>query len=165
MPEGPEVRTMVDGLQKYKNSNLKSIKILSGRYKRHCGPNRMKEFLKTLPDKIESINNKGKFVWIQMKSGWSRCQWRAKHRGRRTRRCLHRLPQLLFLCSRCTENEPLHLGADEDRGLAAPRPRRFLLALRLFLPACRGCFSHLLCLRVLPLSLCKQSKRTSADEL
>lgn len=71
MPEGPEVRTMVNGLQKYKNSSLESIKILSGRYKKHCGPNRMKEFLKTLPDKIESINNKGKFIWIEMKSGWS----------------------------------------------------------------------------------------------
>ena len=71
MPEGPEVKTMVDRLQKFKGSNLKEINILSGRYKRHCPPTNIKEFKKTLPDKIDSINSKGKFIWIEMKSGWS----------------------------------------------------------------------------------------------
>ena len=71
MPEGPEVRKMVDKLQKYDNAKIKNIQILSGRYKRHGKPKLMNKFLKTLPVKIDSINVKGKFVWIILKNNWS----------------------------------------------------------------------------------------------
>lgn len=67
MPEVIEVHEYTDFCNKYiKNKELKSIKILNGRYKKHGPFNGFKELLKTLPLKIVKIENKGKFMYIQL---------------------------------------------------------------------------------------------------
>jgi len=73
MPEGPEVLFMIDSLQKFKNSYLNNIKIISGRYKRHDLPNNFKLFNKNLPSKINHIKCKGKFIYIILENEW--CIW------------------------------------------------------------------------------------------
>lgn len=71
MPEGPEVRYLADLLSKnFKNHQLASITILSGRYtKRH--PDNLKTLNAALPSKITHIENKGKFLYINLQNGFS----------------------------------------------------------------------------------------------
>lgn len=66
MPEGPETKYLVNWLNKdLKNKVLKTIKIHSGRYKRHLPP---KNFNKIkFPLIIENINCHGKFIYWTFK--------------------------------------------------------------------------------------------------
>ena len=66
MPEGPEVKYLVDSLnKKYKNKFISDINILGGRYKRHKNLVNYEEIKKILPLKILSINSHGKFFyWV-----------------------------------------------------------------------------------------------------
>lgn len=70
MPEGPEVSLMSYLLnENFKNSILKDIKIVSGRYIRHGIPDEIKSFIKNkLPTKIIDVKNKGKFLYIELKN-------------------------------------------------------------------------------------------------
>ena len=68
MPEGPEVHRMVVSLSHtFRNSVIRSIVIMSGKYvsKRPFGYDTI---VNQLPIKIKSINNKGKFIWIDTSS-------------------------------------------------------------------------------------------------
>jgi len=68
MPEGPEISYMVYTFdKKYAQTILKDIKVLSGRYTRHPLPEGFDNLLSKLPSKIESIKNKGKFIYITLK--------------------------------------------------------------------------------------------------
>ena len=76
MPEGPEVRTVVDQLQGGVGLAFQGIQFLSGRYVRHGPPDGYKEFLETLDldgkkseDVIEEWNAKGKFIYIVLNDG------------------------------------------------------------------------------------------------
>ena len=65
MPEGPEISYMTYTYnRKFKYSTLKNIIIQSGRYSRHPLPKNFDILLKELPLKINSIQNKGKFIYI-----------------------------------------------------------------------------------------------------
>ena len=65
MPEGPEISYMTYTFnKKFKNSILENIKIQSGRYSRHPLPKEFHKLTKELPLKIISIQNKGKFIYI-----------------------------------------------------------------------------------------------------
>jgi DNA-formamidopyrimidine glycosylase len=65
MPEGPEVKYLVDKLnRKLKNKILKNITIKSGRYQKHGHPTGFDNFVNELPLKIESVNCKGKFIYF-----------------------------------------------------------------------------------------------------
>tara|TARA_A100001015_G_C14800676_1_gene636799 strand:- start:120 stop:716 length:597 start_codon:yes stop_codon:yes gene_type:complete len=65
MPEGPEVKYLVDKLnRKLKNKVLKKINIKGGRYMKHGPPKNFNKFIKELPLKIESVNCKGKFIYF-----------------------------------------------------------------------------------------------------
>lgn len=64
MPEGPEVKSMVNKLETFINSTLKEIKIISGRYIHH-GPPKNFDSLK-LPLKIIDIKTHGKFTIINL---------------------------------------------------------------------------------------------------
>ncbi len=67
MPEVIEVKEYTDFCNKYiKNKELLDIKILNGRYKKHGPFHGFKELLKTLPLKVVKIENKGKFMYIQI---------------------------------------------------------------------------------------------------
>ena len=66
MPEGPEVKKLVDWLNlKIKNKKLTSIKIISGRYKKHQIPKNYNNFISKLPLQIKSVACKGKFIYFQ----------------------------------------------------------------------------------------------------
>lgn len=70
MPEGPEVKILVDQLnKKLKNSTILSLEINSGRYSKKK-PDKYDNFLLTLPTKISSINCKGKFIWFVLENEW-----------------------------------------------------------------------------------------------
>ena len=64
MPEGPEVKSMVNKLETFINSTLKEIKIISGRYIHHGNPKNF-DYLK-LPLKIIDIKTHGKFTIINL---------------------------------------------------------------------------------------------------
>ena len=67
MPEGPEVRTVVDQLQGGVGMQFQGVKFLSGRYVRHGPPNGYDEFSKTLGDNSDEVkewNTKGKFIYM-----------------------------------------------------------------------------------------------------
>jgi len=69
MPEGPEVKYLVDNLnKKLKNKFLKKININGGRYKKHGPPTGFTKFIKELPLEIESVNCKGKFIYFLFKN-------------------------------------------------------------------------------------------------
>jgi len=69
MPEGPEVKSLVNWLNyNIKNKNLLEIKIISGRYKKNESPIGWDLFKKSLPLKIKKINCKGKFIWWEFKN-------------------------------------------------------------------------------------------------
>ena len=68
MPEGPEVKYLVDNLnKKLKNKILKKININGGRYKKHGPPIGFNNFVSKLPLQIESVNCKGKFIYFLFK--------------------------------------------------------------------------------------------------
>jgi len=80
MPEGPEVRTLVDQLQGAVGSRLLDIHFLSGRYVRHGKPDGFEAFAKTMTpynkknaaedvDIIKEWNTKGKFIYIVLDQG------------------------------------------------------------------------------------------------
>ena len=87
MPEGPEVRTVVDQLQGGVGQRLVDIQFLSGRYTRHGRPNGFEEFAKTMTpyfsynnnnnnnneanvvDTIQEWNAKGKFIYLRLDDG------------------------------------------------------------------------------------------------
>lgn len=72
MPEGPEVYLLKKMLNRnYKNSILKEVKIISGRYKRHGYPKGYYNFKGDLPVKITSFHNIGKFLWIETNTNWT----------------------------------------------------------------------------------------------
>jgi formamidopyrimidine-DNA glycosylase len=78
MPEGPEVRTLVDQLQPAVGKRLVSFKILSGRYERES-PRGLTEFWNTttpvndpdtmMVDIVKQLSCKGKFIYIVLDSG------------------------------------------------------------------------------------------------
>ena len=70
MPEGPEIKVMTLKLQKLRNNIIQNIKILGGRYIRHGYPENYLLFKKALPLKINTVNNKGKFIYFNMENGW-----------------------------------------------------------------------------------------------
>ena len=70
MPEGPEIKLMTLKLQKLKNCIVQNIKVLGGRYTRHGNPENFQSFKKALPLKINSVNNKGKFIYFILENGW-----------------------------------------------------------------------------------------------
>lgn len=80
MPEGPEVRTVVDQLQGAVGKRLLDIQFLSGRYVRNGKPDGFKEFAATMTpygrsdtkesvDLIMSWRAKGKFIYIVLDKG------------------------------------------------------------------------------------------------
>lgn len=72
MPETVEVSIIVDHIrEKFKNATLKNISINSGRYKKHGPPIGYSKFIKILPSKIISFNNKGKFIYLILENNIS----------------------------------------------------------------------------------------------
>ena len=93
MPEGPEVRTLVDQLQPAVGMRLVGIQFLSGRYVNHGPPGGYDDFIQTMTrtrtqhnkenlrnntdisslshdiDIITEWNAKGKFLWITLNDG------------------------------------------------------------------------------------------------
>lgn len=80
MPEGPEVRTLVDQLQGAVGSRLVDVQFLSGRYVRHGPPDGFDAFAKTMTrynktnpadnvDIVKEWNTKGKFIYILLDHG------------------------------------------------------------------------------------------------
>lgn len=71
MPEAPDVRLFADKLRYIcKNKKIISIKILSGRYKRHGDPHGFDRFKKTLPCNVKKITVKGKLLFIEFDNGF-----------------------------------------------------------------------------------------------
>lgn len=79
MPEGPEVRTLVDQLRPAVGMRLLDLEFLSGRYVKHGPPKGRDVFARTMTpfdesapttttneriDTVSSWNAKGKFIWI-----------------------------------------------------------------------------------------------------
>jgi len=86
MPEGPEVRTLVDQLQPAIGKRLTNLQFLSGRYVNHSHPRGYEEFQKTMSkyredednddteiivDVVKEWNAKGKFIWMILDDGAS----------------------------------------------------------------------------------------------
>jgi formamidopyrimidine-DNA glycosylase len=72
MPEGPEVRTVVDQLQPGVGMNFHGVTFLSGRYVRHGPPDGYDDFAKTLDKEVDIVkewNAKGKFIYIVLNDG------------------------------------------------------------------------------------------------
>jgi formamidopyrimidine-DNA glycosylase len=72
MPEGPEVKTLVDQLQGGVGMLFRGIEFCSGRYVRHGPPKGYEAFLSTLDkdsDIIEEWNCKGKFIYLILNQG------------------------------------------------------------------------------------------------
>ena len=82
MPEGPEVRTIVDQLQGAVGKRLVDVRFLSGRYARHGKPENFHAFAKTMtpvfqphshkPETVDIIKEwkcKGKFMYIKLDDG------------------------------------------------------------------------------------------------
>ena len=71
MPEGPEVKLMVETLKKYIKSDFINLEITGGRYIRHKLPKNYKSFKSDLKAKIIDINCKGKFIYIILDNDWT----------------------------------------------------------------------------------------------
>jgi len=78
MPEGPEVRTMVDQLQPAVGLRLANIQFQSGRYVKHDPPVGFLEFSKTMSnykkdngpvDMVRNWDARGKFIYIVLDDG------------------------------------------------------------------------------------------------
>ena len=72
MPEGPEVRIITEGLQKYlTNSKIIDINIIEGRYyPEERNPEYFKEFKNNLPLSITDIKCKGKLIYFILENNW-----------------------------------------------------------------------------------------------
>ena len=68
MPEGPEVRTLVDQLQPAVGMKLEKLEFLSGRYIRHGPPAGYQEFIHSLPLTVKEWNAKGKFIYMLLQN-------------------------------------------------------------------------------------------------
>ena len=64
MPEGPEIKNMVDNIEHFIDSTLKNIEFVSGRYVNH-GPPKTFNILK-FPQEILDIYAHGKFIIIKL---------------------------------------------------------------------------------------------------
>ena len=64
MPEGPEVKRVIDFLSKFDGHFLHDIEILSGRYKRHGPFDGYYEMKELLPLKVLNVNCHGKFIYF-----------------------------------------------------------------------------------------------------
>ena len=85
MPEGPEVRTLVDQLQPAVGMRLVDFKFLSGRYVKNGRPNGFEDFARTMTptqvddnnestdndniDVVSTLNCKGKFIYLVLDQG------------------------------------------------------------------------------------------------
>ena len=79
MPEGPEVRTLVDQLQPGIGQRLVNLKFVSGRYTTHGKPKGFEAFRKTMTsykvngaNDIDTVTNwqcKGKFIYLTLDDG------------------------------------------------------------------------------------------------
>jgi formamidopyrimidine-DNA glycosylase len=79
MPEGPEVRTLVDQLQVGIGQRLVNLKFVSGRYMRHGKPKGFEAFRKTMTsyeinsdkdiDTVTDWQCKGKFIYLTLDHG------------------------------------------------------------------------------------------------
>lgn len=82
MPEGPEVRTLVDQLQPAVGRRLVDLNFVSGRYTRHGKPKGFEEFSKTMSnfrtqgqsewtqlDTVKEWKAKGKFIYLILDEG------------------------------------------------------------------------------------------------
>ena len=79
MPEGPEVRTLVDQLQGGVGRRLVNMQFVSGRYTNSGKPRGFEEFRKTMTshiaddttgiDIVTDTNCKGKFIWMSLDQG------------------------------------------------------------------------------------------------
>ena len=70
MPEGPEVKTTVDFLKMYKGKLLTTVTVLSGRYTKKP-INNINNPSWRLPLLLESVDCKGKFIYILFDNGYS----------------------------------------------------------------------------------------------
>lgn len=64
MPEGPEIKSMVDNIDGYIGTTLKKIDFVSGRYVHHGPPKNFSDL--KLPQKIKDIYAHGKFIIIEL---------------------------------------------------------------------------------------------------
>ncbi len=72
MPEGPEVKTIVDGLSKHlEGKRLLGVDIHSGRYSRHGPFEGYDALVSNLPKKIDFVDCKGKLIFIVFDDGSS----------------------------------------------------------------------------------------------
>ncbi|KAL7537170.1 hypothetical protein ACHAXR_007640, partial [Thalassiosira sp. AJA248-18] len=82
MPEGPEVRTLVDQLQPAVGKRLVDFQFLSGRYVNHDRPRGFEDFAKTMTpwsnnndgqnddtDVVTTLSCKGKFIYLVLDQG------------------------------------------------------------------------------------------------
>ncbi len=79
MPEGPEVRTLVDQLQSGVGQRLVNLQFVSGRYTTHGKPKGFEKFRQTMTsykvdnttniDVVQEWNCKGKFIWLSLDGG------------------------------------------------------------------------------------------------
>ena len=75
MPEGPEVKILVNVIKKrYTNDILENIEVISGKYMKKKSKatriDNLEKFKKALPLKILSINCKGKFIYFEFENNW-----------------------------------------------------------------------------------------------
>jgi formamidopyrimidine-DNA glycosylase len=69
MPEGPEVRVIVDQLSKQiKGKAIEKIEIVSGRYTRHGPPPGFDKL--PMPIIVNEVSSKGKFIFFELSDGW-----------------------------------------------------------------------------------------------
>ena len=70
MPEGPDVKLLVENLQKnFNKKKIETIEILSGRYKKKS-PDNYIHISENLPLKILNIKCKGKFIYFILENNW-----------------------------------------------------------------------------------------------
>lgn len=71
MPEGPEVRRIVDQMSEAISGRiLDDVEIISGRYTKKS-PDGIDRFLASAPHKITAVRCKGKFIYMLTDSDWS----------------------------------------------------------------------------------------------
>jgi formamidopyrimidine-DNA glycosylase len=71
MPEGPEASFITQYIKdKFEGKILTNIKILKGRYVNHSPPNNYGTFAKQLPLKCQSVEKKGKVIFIYFEKEW-----------------------------------------------------------------------------------------------
>ena len=72
MPEGPEVKLMSEGLQKYcEHCCIQNIEIIRGRYIKHGSPEGFSKCMEKLPLRMVKVTSKGKGIFIQLeKNTW-----------------------------------------------------------------------------------------------